>query len=398
MILPLRKIIGDKIMFSPLKFSLLVLFLFSALTINAQTLVTAEQYVAQGIKFEQEKQFDKAAESFQQAIKLNPNLADAYHGLGAVYISMGRSPDALEPLKTAARLNPENSTIRLNLGATLSNLRRYNESISELNEAKRLSPNDGRIYNMFGNVYSNLAQFDDAIASYRKAIELNSEVGANQHNVGLMFMRQGKFSEAITPLQEALKISPRYGNARYLLSDAYTNVGRYKDASESWTKFLELVPNDPDALVKRSWDYLYAGEHGREASADARKFLEVHGWKDGTSPYIAIMANIGFRQAGMSTEAQAVIADASKKCNPDTWAYKIVQYFKGDLTGEELLKLATDNDKKTEAHAYMGMDLLLNGKINDARTNFEWVKEYGNKRFFEYPLAIEELKRLGIQN
>lgn len=29
------------------------------------------------------------------------------------------------------------------------------------------------------------------------------------------------------------------------------------------------------------------------------------------------------------------------------------------------------------------------------REHFEWVREYGNKRFYEYPLATAELKRLG---
>ena len=61
---------------------------------------------------------------------------------------------------------------------------------------------------------------------------------------------------------------------------------------------------------------------------------------------------------------------------------------------EEVLRLATDNDKRTEGHAYMGLALRLKGERDEARANFEWVKQYGNKRFYEYPLAIEELKRL----
>ena len=64
-------------------------------------------------------------------------------------------------------------------------------------------------------------------------------------------------------------------------------------------------------------------------------------------------------------------------------------------TADELLRLATDNDKKSEAHTYIGMNLRLKGADDEARPHFEWVKEYGNKRFYEYPLAIEELKRMG---
>jgi hypothetical protein len=38
---------------------------------------------------------------------------------------------------------------------------------------------------------------------------------------------------------------------------------------------------------------------------------------------------------------------------------------------------------------------LLKGKQDDAIKHFNWVRSYGNKQFFEYPLAIEELKRMG---
>lgn len=357
--------------------------------------LTAEQSVEQGNKYVQEKQFDKAVEFFKQAIKLNPNLAAAYHGLGSVYVNMGRAPDALEPMKTAARLDPNNSLIHLNFGLTLANLRRPEEAMAELNLAKQLSPKNPRIYNEIGNVLHNgFGRIDDALAAYMEARRLNPDVAPIHHNIGLMMMRLGRFSEAVAPLQEALRLNAEYPNARYLLSDALSKIGRYKEAAESWTKFLELVPNGPEALTKRSWNYLYAGGSGREAAADARKFLSVHGWKNETSPYLAIMANLGYRQAGMNEEAQAVLAEATKKINSSTWTSSIILYLKGEITESELLQRATDNDKKTEAHAYTGMDLLLKGKSDEARIHFNWVKEYGNKRFFEYPLAIEELKRL----
>jgi lipoprotein NlpI len=107
-----------------------------------------------------------------------------------------------------------------------------------------------------------------------------------------------------------------------------------------------------------------------------------------------MIANLGYREAGMNEQAEAVISEAAKKCDPDKWTYSIIRYLKGDLSGDELLQLATNNDKKTEAYAYIGMDLLLKGKRDEARTHFNWVKEYGNRRFLEYPLALEELKRI----
>ena len=363
-------------------------------TLNAQTSLTAEEYVAQGNKLASQKQFDAAIESYKEAIKLNPNLASAYLGIGTAYGSVGRVGDAFEPMKTAVRLAPENALARINLAVTLSNLRRYDEALTELSEAKSLSPKDGRIYNMTGNIFSNTGRFEDAIASYKKSVELNPDEPSNYHNIGLMYIRLGKFPEAVEPLQAALRLYPKYQNARYLLSNAYSKAGRYAEAIESWTKFLELVPNGYEALNNRAWNYLYEGNYDQEIAADSQAFLTNHGWKDTTSVYMVILANIGYRKAGMFPEAQKILFEASKKSNTNTWIYSVIRYLSGEISEQELMQLAVDNDKKTEAHAYLGMDLLLKGKTEDARKHFEWVKDFGNKRFTEYPLAVEELKRL----
>lgn len=367
----------------------------SAQTPDQQPTLTAEQYTQEGNQYAREKQYDKAVDAFRLAIKLDPNLAAAYFGLGSAYANMGRMSDALEPLKISVRLDPNNSLAHLNFGRALASARRPDEAMTELNEAKRLSPNNANIHNEIGNVLHNsFGRIDDGLAEYVEARRLNPELPYVHHNIGLMLMRLGRFSEAIAPLQEALRLDPQYRNARYFLADAYTKTGSYDKAIDSWTKFLKLVPNGPDALTNRSWTYLYQGGHGREAAADARRFLDVHGWKQTTSPYLAILANLGYREAGMNEEAQAILEEATNRIKSESWPSGILRYLKEETSSEELLQLAVDNDKRTEAHAYIGMDLLLRGKREEARTQFEWVREYGNKSFFEYRLALEELKRL----
>ena len=356
-----------------------------AQTSEPQSTLTAEQYTQEGNKYAREKQYDKAVDAFRLAIKLDPNLAAAYLGLGNAYANMERVSDALEPMRTAVRLAPNNPLAHLSLGRALAYLKHPDEAITELNEAKRLNPNDANTYNEIGNVFLDRfgsGRLDDALAAYVEARRLNPALPYVHHNIGFTLMRLGRFSDAILPLQEALRLDPQYRNARYFLADAYTKTGSYEKAIDSWTKFLEIVPNGPDALTNRSWTYLYEGGHGREAAADARNFLDVHGWQRATSPYLAIMANLGYREAGMSEQAQAILEEAKEKSKSDSWPYSIIRYLKEEISSDELLQLATDNDKKTEAHAYIGMDLLMKGKDADARTHFQWVKNYGNKRFF----------------
>ena len=94
-------------------------------------------------------------------------------------------------------------------------------------------------------------------------------------------------------------------------------------------------------------------------------------------------------------EAQKALEDAEKNCDTSVWPYPVIRCLRGEISSDELLRAADNTGKKTEARAYIGMDLLLKGRSAEAREHFAWVKEYGNHRFFEHSLAVAELKRLG---
>ncbi len=356
---------------------------------------TAEQYVEEGNRAADRREYDRAVDAYRQAIKLNPDLAAAYHGLGIAYNNMGRPGDSVEPLRAAERLDPDNARVHRSLGISYSNLRRGEEALSELQEAKRLSPNDAIVHNQLGIVLSNdFGRRDEALVAFKEARRLSPDLPFVHFNIGLMHMQLGHYAEAVGPFQETVRLDPAYRDAHFSLGEVSTRLGRYEEAIDAFTKFLELKPDGPDALTNRAWLYMYLGGHGREAAADARRFLTVYKWRDSRSLYHALIAHFGYRQAGMDDEAKAILEEAAKDAGTSAWPFAVVNYLKGASGAEELLKLAANNDQKTEAHAYLGMDLLLKGMNDEARTHFAWVKEYGNKRFFEYPLAVAELKRM----
>ncbi len=357
---------------------------------------TAEAHVADGERYARQKQYDKAVDAYQQAIRLNPTSSEAHQGLGTTYHNMGRLADALEPLRTAVRLDPENAVAHLNLGITLGALRRPDEALRELSDAKRLRPDSARVHNEIGNVLHNsFGRLEDALAAYQMARSLDPTVPSVHHNIGLMLMRLGRFADAIEPLNEALRLDSGYRNARYLLSDANSRSGQYADAVDSWTKFLAIVPNGREALHNRAWNYMYLGAHGDAAAADAVAVLRTAGWRTDVSAFMVLIAHLGYRQAALGADAQAILEEGAKKCDASGWPYPILRSMLGTLSADQLLTAADTNDRKTEAHTYIGMDLLIKGRVDDAREHFAWVREYGNKRFAEFPLAIAELTRLG---
>jgi lipoprotein NlpI len=109
--------------------------------------------------------------------------------------------------------------------------------------------------------------------------------------------------------------------------------------------------------------------------------------------YAVIFGHFTARQAGDEAEAKWFLTDSNGKLAMD-WPYPAVQYLRGELNEEALLKLATNNDKRTEAHCFLGVDHMLKANKDEALAHFRWVKDHGTVSFVEYKIAIAEFDRL----
>ncbi|HEX8748150.1 MAG TPA: hypothetical protein VF717_13330 [Pyrinomonadaceae bacterium] len=115
------------------------------------------------------------------------------------------------------------------------------------------------------------------------------------------------------------------------------------------------------------------------------------------APYMALAIYFGQRQAQQNSNAEKTVEEALAQTDAGEWPYPVFKYLQRQITAQQLIDLATDNDKQTEAHAYIGLDLSLSGRRDEALEHLRWVRDKGNKDFVEYPLALAELARLGDQ-
>ena len=75
---------------------------------------------------------DEALRDYDEAIRLNPNVADAFINRGNVYDALGRSQDALREYGLAIEANPDNSLIYLNRAITYYRLKEYAKALADL--------------------------------------------------------------------------------------------------------------------------------------------------------------------------------------------------------------------------------------------------------------------------
>ncbi|MGE0681097.1 MAG: tetratricopeptide repeat protein [Candidatus Binatia bacterium] len=232
----------------------------------------------------------------------------------------------------------------------------------------------------------------EAIAEFDKAIRLKPTYAEAFSARGNVRNRLVQNKRAIEDFDEAIRLNPQYTEAYYNRANAYMDFGQREKAVQDYGKTIALNAAHAEAFYNRG--LAYAMLRREEAAADARSYLELRGWKDERALYIVLIGYLGYRYGSQDEDARKLLEEAKIKCEVSTWPYPIIHYLLGEDSAQELLKAATDNDKRTEAHAYIGIALSVSGKRGEALTHLKWVKENGNKGFVETTLATTELGRL----
>ncbi len=93
---------------------------------------------------------------------------------------------------------------------------------------------------------------DPAMSAYDKAQELAPDRAEPHAGRGLVHLDLGDYSLAEAEFLRALKLNPRYAVALMGLAETYRSQGKKAEAVRYYERYLEVLPNGPEAAVARS--------------------------------------------------------------------------------------------------------------------------------------------------
>ena len=337
--------------------------------------------------------YDRAVDALREAIRLSPDLAAAHRTLGETYAAFGRNQDAIACFLEASRLDPLDAQAQIGLGNAYQALRRPREAIGAFKQAASIQPNSTEALVNLGNILASVGPLEEAIEHYKRAVTLDPALVQAYANLGMTYRRLGRDDEAAAAFSKAIRFNANDPALHSMLGDAYAELGQYAEPVESFNQLERMQDPSENLYRRRGFLNLYLAR-GDGAAADGRACLDVIGWQAEASQYMALLAHFGSRQAEKPEEAARMLEESANRCNQSKWPYPVLQYLRGELESREVLARAINNDDRTEAHGYIGLDLALKGKIKEALEHFSWVREYGNRQFVEYKFALAELKRM----
>ena len=164
----------------------------------------ARSLLDKGKELYRNDQDSEAVQAFMEAIRLDPDLAEAHFRLALGYESLGKREEAENEYKKAVETykkylaeNSDDAEAHYDLGQTYAGLGQYSEAIREYREATRRKEDDPEMFYDLGVAHTKLAQYDAAAAAFSKSLEIDpdnyrAQDGLDEAKEGIKRIRAGR--------------------------------------------------------------------------------------------------------------------------------------------------------------------------------------------------------------
>ena len=175
----------------------------------------AESLLKQALVFQQQNNWERAADYFRQAIRVQPDLVLAHFNLGAVRAEQRKLTEAAQHLERALELQPD-----------------FTEAHVQLARVK-LGLNDRK----------------GARAHCLRAIEIDPDYDGGYLGFGVILAQEGDLAEAAKAIERVVQILPVDASKRVMLAEALEKQGELKRAAEQYQHALRIDPDNLESHV-----------------------------------------------------------------------------------------------------------------------------------------------------
>jgi len=139
---------------------------------------------------------EKAADSFAQAFKKDPKLAQASINEGIALMTLQKLDEAKKALQDAIALDPNQPQAWYNLGLAQHAGNETEPALASFQQAVKLDPRDADSYYFEGVCYQEMKQFDKAIDILKQALAINGLHASSEFAMARALQRSGRTAEA----------------------------------------------------------------------------------------------------------------------------------------------------------------------------------------------------------
>ncbi|TFG06043.1 tetratricopeptide repeat protein [Candidatus Thorarchaeota archaeon] len=249
----------------------------------------AAAWNSKGVLLADKKDFGAALRALERAIRLNPELAEAYTNRGRVLISIGpeNAKKALDSFNTALELSPDNVQALKDKAFALRIVGKSQQELETIHRLLDRVPDQWGIWIRRGDLELEIGRTEQSIDSYNRALEINPDAVPALVHRGIAFSLIEEWGDAIDSAKRATELAPEELEPWRVLGDIYLRAEKFGSAMKALQEAAHLDPDDPTIENTMGMAAFKRG-HEREAIKHFKRALVKK------RDYAPALKNLGF--------------------------------------------------------------------------------------------------------
>lgn len=226
-------------------------------------------------------ELDKAVQTFNQALNIEPDNAYARCQIGWIYVKKRMFSEAIKEFEKVRSKNPDNTFCRKWLGLLYMHFEEMEKALTIFKEAISIDPENADIFYFTGVLYTIQHDPDKALEMLKKSKEADLKAEADTYfRLADAFHSNNMLKSAEAEYNNALNLNPKYTKALNELGWIYFDREEYNQTIETWEKSFNINPKDNETKCNLTHIYNFLA---RKYLKEGNKLKAIAQWKKALS-------------------------------------------------------------------------------------------------------------------
>jgi tetratricopeptide (TPR) repeat protein len=205
--------------------------------------------------------YQQPLELWQQVLRWQPENETAYLAIGKYFDDAGDAASAVPYFREAVRLEPQLAQARSSLGVVLIRTNAYDEAAAQFAAGAELAPADIRMFANRAMALGLAKRNDEALIAYQEAISRAPDDWILYNNLAEVLKNLGRHQEAIKTCEQALRLNPEWLDLYNDIADNYFKMNQPDQAIAALQRGLELATARADRIKMEKFTERIRNKH-----------------------------------------------------------------------------------------------------------------------------------------